>query len=179
MSKAMISVLGLWYSDKTILNDMVLPSQVNRDILVPELLSQCAELEILYPDAGFLRKIVEAWSKASLFKWQKLADTMDLEYDPISNYDRHEEWTNSSESNPGSIFTTAQQGYENSGFVDASRVTASGKDEEDSEHKGRMWGNIGVTTSQQMIESERSVANFNIYQVIINDFKERFCLQIY
>ena len=104
---------------------------------------------------------------------------MDLEYDPISNYDRNEEWTDNTESNPGSMVTVAQQGYENSGFVDASQSRSSGKDTAKGTHKGRAWGNIGVTTSQQMLTQEREVANFNIYQIIIDDFKDRFCLQLY
>lgn len=171
--------MGLYNSNPNILAGMVVPSQVDKKILIPELLAECAELEILYPDPAFFRSIVESWSRTSLYKWQKLADTMDLEYDPISNYDRHEEWTDEGESNPGTIVTTAQQGYENSGFVDAAQSRSSGKDTAKSSHKGRTWGNIGVTTSQQMLTQERSVANFNLYQIIIEDFKNRFCLQIY
>ena len=45
--------------------------------------------------------------------------------------------------------------------------------------KGRAHGNIGVTTSQQMLESERNVANFNIYDYITNQFKQEFCLCLY
>lgn len=43
----------------------------------------------------------------------------------------------------------------------------------------RARGNIGVTTTQQMIESEREVADFNMYDIIINEFKQRFCLLVY
>lgn len=40
-------------------------------------------------------------------------------------------------------------------------------------------GNIGVTTSQQMILAERDLVRFNIYDLIIDDFKQRFCVLIY
>lgn len=40
-------------------------------------------------------------------------------------------------------------------------------------------GNIGVTTTQQMIEAERELVKFNIYDFIIDSFKARFCLLIY
>ena len=40
-------------------------------------------------------------------------------------------------------------------------------------------GNIGVTTTQQMIEAERQLVKFNIYDVIIDSFKQRFCLLLY
>lgn len=46
-------------------------------------------------------------------------------------------------------------------------------------HEQTETGNIGVTTTQQMISAEREIAMFNIIDFIINDFKERFCLLIY
>lgn len=46
-------------------------------------------------------------------------------------------------------------------------------------HKYHGEGNIGVTTTQQMIEAEREVVKFNIYDYIIEEFKQRFCILVY
>lgn len=43
----------------------------------------------------------------------------------------------------------------------------------------RRTGNIGVTTTQKMIEEERSIAEFSIIEYITQSFKERFCLLVY
>ena len=43
----------------------------------------------------------------------------------------------------------------------------------------RARGNIGVTTSQQMIEQERQTALFNIYETIAGEFKKRYCVMVY
>lgn len=40
-------------------------------------------------------------------------------------------------------------------------------------------GNIGVTTTQQMIKEQREVVEFNIIDYIAKSFKRRFCLMIY
>lgn len=40
----------------------------------------------------------------------------------------------------------------------------------DHEHRGHTHGNIGVTTTQQMIEQERAVALFNLYEEIAKIF---------
>lgn len=40
-------------------------------------------------------------------------------------------------------------------------------------------GNIGVTTSQQMLESERELVKFNIYDYIADSFHSEFCLYLY
>lgn len=43
----------------------------------------------------------------------------------------------------------------------------------------RRTGNIGVTTTQQMIREERDVALFNTIEFITNSFKKRFCVMVY
>lgn len=40
-------------------------------------------------------------------------------------------------------------------------------------------GNIGVTSSQELIRQEREIANFSIYERIREIFVENFCMQIY
>ena len=57
-----------------------------------------------------------------------------------------------------------------SGTNEASRETV---------HTERRTGNIGVTMTQQMIEKEREIAVFSIYDVIIESFKENFCVLVY
>ena len=47
------------------------------------------------------------------------------------------------------------------------------------QHELRAHGNIGVTTTQEMIKQERDISRFNIYDFIIEDFKMRFCILIY
>lgn len=54
------------------------------------------------------------------------------------------------------------------------------KDDTEITHTSRIHGNIGVTTSQQMLESELEVApKLNIMNIIIESFKNRFCLLVY
>ena len=53
----------------------------------------------------------------------------------------------------------------------------TGKRELDRE--GSVHGNTGFYTKQKMIEQERHIAEYNVIDVIINSFKNRFCLQVY
>ena len=66
--------------------------------------------------------------------------------------------------------------------LDESGTRAYNEDEgrnETVKRTGHAEGNIGVTTTQQMIEAERDVVKFNIIDYIINDFKRRFCILVY
>lgn len=47
------------------------------------------------------------------------------------------------------------------------------------DREGEKRGNSGFYTKQKMIEQERKIAEYNIIDVIINSFKNRFCLQVY
>ena len=47
------------------------------------------------------------------------------------------------------------------------------------EHELHAHGNIGVTTTQQLIREQRDIERFNLYDIIIEDFKMRFCILIY
>ena len=52
---------------------------------------------------------------------------------------------------------------------------------EDSERSlvTKRTGNIGVTTTQQMIREEREIAQFNTIDYITQSFKKRFCVMVY
>lgn len=47
------------------------------------------------------------------------------------------------------------------------------------EHEARLHGNIGVTTSQQMLQAELDVQRFNLYDNIADLFVEEFCIMVY
>lgn len=51
--------------------------------------------------------------------------------------------------------------------------------EETNVRDGYARGNIGVTTTQAMIEQQRQVVLYNIIDTIVNDFKTRFCVMVY
>ena len=46
-------------------------------------------------------------------------------------------------------------------------------------HKLTRSGNIGVTTSQQMLESERDIALFNFIGIVAHDIIKSICICIY
>ena len=82
----LLSILGLYNHDKTIFDAMVLPDGVDRDIVINNILLECAEFEVIYPSWPAMAFGIEYWSKKELPVWRKLYDTTVLEYDPLTNY---------------------------------------------------------------------------------------------
>lgn len=177
---ATMSLLGLYNWDETILDGLVVPAGVNRETVINNLLRECAELEIIYPQPEALKFFVGEWAKERLPVWTKLESTMHYNYDPISNYDRKEEWTDESSGNTAGTSESQTAGYNSaSADVPESKNTASSSASGTIKRTGHASGNIGVTTTQEMIKQEREISNFDIDHIIINEFKKTFCLLIY
>ena len=330
---ANLSPLGLYNWDNTIFDLMQIPSALDKDTLVDNLLAETAELEVLYPNPIVFKNLVGVWSSKQIDIWERLYATTQYEYNPIENYNRYEtgsdtgtgrtthsgtdtttettthggtdgrteatttggkdtldmsrreggtegktgtinmeqggaetEETTSSVEQGGQdeVVGTDTKGHwvagydsqpsgQNDGLVkqtrdqdDATTTTTYGKTEEgtgsktttfgktedteteetitfgktetnkdettygrtenvqetrtygetinrtsglahgeqvattnDGEHELHAHGNIGVTTTQEMIREQRSIDRFNLYDIIIEDFKMRFCILVY
>ena len=71
------------------------------------------------------------------------------------------------------IGNNVQSGSEN----ESSDTTDGGNIDKELDEKD--YGNIGLTTTQSLISAERDLVKFNIYDLIIDSFKARFCLLLY
>lgn len=204
---ASISILGLYEYDNTIFDGLKLPEGVDKETLISNLVTELSAFEILYPNPDFLKRLIPVWSDKEFPVWNRLYETTLLKYDPLSNYDRTEEWedvgdnsatNNGSTKNIGSSSGSGSNknsvaGFNSSELVESEKAENSGQSNSSSDttitgtsteklkstHRGRVSGNIGVTTSQKMLEEERRVALFNLYDRIIESFKMRFCVLVY
>lgn len=194
--RATISILGLYNLNDEIFDDLTVPAGVDSDLLIENLVTELAELELIYSDFNFMKFMIGVWSRKELPTWERVYKASVKEYDPIENYDRIEEWhdnlnSNSAVNNSMNGNGSTQHdvaGFNSTALVNASKDTntesntgfSSDTSASTGSHTGRIHGNIGVTTSQQMLQSELDIApKLNVYDYIINSFKNRFCLQVY
>lgn len=102
-----ISFIGLANWNENLFQDMYwpdpfLPTTVDGEEVDPvldkqaflfELLSRTAELEVIYPNPDIMKGMIKFWSKTRLPVWNQLWDTTTYDYNPIENYNRYEEGT--------------------------------------------------------------------------------------
>lgn len=183
-----LSIQGLYGWDPSLFDDMRVPEGLVRDTLIDTILVRSSGFEALYPDWGYMRKAIGLWSRSRAKGFDRIAATMDLSYNPIDNFDRHEEWTEDSRgkasSKSGGTSTDNVSAYNEPGdLVKQSQTDIEGKESGDHEdtvhHVGRLRGNIGVTTTQHMITEERDVARFDVYAYVADDFCREFCIMVY
>lgn len=136
------------------------------------------------------------------FKWWKISQAITTNYKPLENYDLDETRTpnltegltrkqnidtnvhqesesgiygfNSSESQP----TATGEGDTHSTGLKANNQIEDTKTNTGTEHLTR-HGNIGVTTSQQMLESEIKLRQYNFIEEVFSDIDSILCLKIY
>lgn len=220
MSSSRLSLIGLYNYDPTIFDNLTLPTGLTKDILTNNILMRGAEFEVLYPDADFIKFSIGAWSAKWQATFQRWVDALAIEYAPLENYNRIEDWSDSdqgteakselgertgsgsgstsgrtnsttkhkvSADDAGDTLTMKDQdelvGADSSSSSTSSNEKSSGASSgeyaKDAEHHGIIHGNIGVTTSQQMLLSELDLGYWNIYEKITDLFLTEFVIPVY
>jgi len=251
MSSAKLTLLG-FNSYFNNMNDdlfkyLTVPTGLTKETLTDNILMRGGEFEVLYSDPDFMQKSIGAWSE----KWQgtmkRWVDALAIDYNPLENYDRFEDWTDENEgsgasssesiSNRGSgrsestssksestdtqtnerdsknppTHTTEKSSFDSSTYQPYTKETDTGKWTQKDEvegtqstgfsaseneninvkdnnssvlnnnavHSGRIHGNIGVTTSQQMLTQELELGYWNVYEKITELFLQEFVIPVY
>lgn len=205
--QAWISILGLYNYDNHIFDTMYCPAGMDKDLLINNILMECAELEILLPDPDVLRQEIGFWSRSQARVWDKLFESTQFVYNPIWNKDGvinetetrdltetpdltdtrdlkttdKGDITNSRSAYNASGFQNQEKDNHNLDYTDTGTIKYTGtrKDTGTITRERTEKGNIGITTTQQMIKEEREVDQFSIYDYIVRSFKERFCIMVY
>lgn len=204
---ASLSIYGLYTYDNSIFANLNVPNGMSKDDLVVQILTECSDFALIYPNFDFMKMLIGVWSNKEQKIWENLYSSENIEYNPIENYDRQESITrvvntNAEGTSNGTALNTSgdngetktgQTAYDSNTFKDTSRVQANSNSNSQSVNSesvknnsrgsetviNHTHGNIGVTTAQQMIEGFREVSKFCTYDYIVQSFKDRFCVQVY
>lgn len=295
MSTMKLTLIGLetylHQNEQSLFDELVLPDGINKEDVTNNILLSAGEFEALYADPYFLRSAIGLWGRKHYRTFDKWITALNLEYNPLENYDRIENWDDASNRNTENTQTldtqdersfdsadtltldttnertldtvnertldtqdeetraisdqttfdkdtttkndvsaydsgayqpsdksvvnedgtvtvdgtgtdtfthsgtdtmantgtdtmsnTGTETTEHSGS-DTTRNTGTinneGGEDTFSEHSGRIHGNVGVTTSQQMLQSELDISRFNLVEQITDLFVTEFCIMVY
>lgn len=196
---AWLSILGMYNYDESVFDGFRTPDNVDKDTTIQTILLECAELELIYPEFETMKNAITLWTNKEFAIWEELQKTREYEYNPIWNKDGTITETESSLFNKdrtgryngtgSGVNTEYVQGFNENDWAGANKSegsnTANATENEESTDTGEIertrieQGNIGVTTTQRMIQEQREVVVFNTMEYILSSFKKRFCLLIY
>lgn len=207
MSSATMTMLGMSNYVPDLFDDLTFPTGIDKETAVDEILLKCGEFEVLYSNPAFLKTAITHWGKKHYRTFKEWVKALAIEFDPLYNYDRFEEYTDdktgSSKASSSSSTTTTSSGstgsqrdvsaYDSATYEPREKETGSSSgsgsgtgtasneasETEKVTHKAHLYGNIGVTTSTQMLEDFLRVERFTIYEEIADMFVSEFCIMIY
>lgn len=263
MSSAKITLIGfhnyMLKNNDNLFKNLIIPETLDKETLINNILLRGGEFESLYGNPYFIQNSIGVWSKKWQRTFEKWVKALSIEYDPLYNYDRTEEYTdtiagtttntgtvtdNGNKTNTGTVkdegkvtnegtvtdsasynnsvtgsVTNTRSAYDSSNWENdnksnsetvtngvssnirtddleqnASNTRTDNLTETNTNtrtdnleqaenrtisHSARLFGNIGVTTSQQMLESELDIAMWNIYEHMTDLFLQEFVLPVY
>lgn len=256
---AKMTLIGLYNYDQTLFNGLTFPDGIDKDIAVNEILMKANEFCVLYTDPDFMKIQIGIWGQKHYRTFDKWIKALAEEFNPLHNYDRHEEFTDGGSKSSSSLTSanysdtrtvdmtaertpnlresstenttvtdgqmfpgtdeTSVSAYDSSSYQPKEKTThdlgtvehttganisntttgrdttnnsgtdstyhsgtladTTGSETTSATHKAHIYGNIGVTTSTQMLEDYLRVERWNIYEQIADIFVDEFCIQIY
>ena len=245
--------------DDDLFINLTVPPGIDRQTLVDNILLRGGEFEVVYSDPDFMQYSIGTWCRKWYRTMQKWIDALNIDYNPLENYDRYEHWqdvtdkdtTTEGSVNSNNIQTLGNTDTRTLDHVDTTNIDSrihddidegddketkvsafdssdyqpsqyeeaghtgdntrteetsniaghagtitddhtgtitddysdghheNGSEDTDSVHDGHVHGNIGVTTSQQMLQQELDIAQWNIYEHITDLFLNEFVIPIY
>ena len=168
-----------YYLEDGLFKNLVLPDGIDKDTLISVIMQECGEMQPTFTNAEFMQDMIGYWSTKWAATFEKWIAAVTAEYDPISNYDRHEEWTDQLYHTVGGSAETKKSSYDSATLTPYDKVETSDSGNSFDTRNGHTYGNIGVTSSQQLLEAEYKVAEWNIYEHIKDLFMQDFCIMIY
>lgn len=199
-----LTLLGLHkYSDGDIWEDLEFPEGIDKETAINEILRQCSEFCLLYPDLDYIKPAITAWGQKWYFTFEKWITVINTEYEPLWNLDVHididDNGSKSGDKSGNTSATTNISGsntHQNAAYdaedfknaekdirSDESGSTGSSSEEwseaDKNAHTEYRRGNQGITQSQQMLLAELDVRTWNIYQHIADIFANEFCITLY
>ena len=200
-----LTLIGLYenYSDSLFAN-LSFPVGIDAETFIDTLLLRYGECPLIYPDFDFMVLAIGAWSRKWHDNFARIFSAFNEEYNPLHNYDRTEEWTekeiedknlnrdteteeNRSGNTESKVSAFNETTYSPSDYSEDSATNNSEGNEKinedntrDTVRKGRIYGNIGVTQSIDMLRNEVEYRSANnAYDIFAEMFYKEFCMYVF
>lgn len=280
MATMRMTMIGAYKYDPEIFSPLDLPSSIDRETAINNILIRCGESPLLYDNPDFIKLMIGTWSRKWKDSFERMLMALEEDYNPLHNFDRYEKYdderhntdsnrtdgelnrttsqnktdtttyndnleskttynstisegtetdeditysgsdttlndvsafneSNYQPSSKNSLTSSNTSGrdmtedkttdhtgndtkldkhtgnnelktVDSQSLKDVNAESKSGRFDEESSHDGHLYGNIGVTTSQQMLQAEIDLrSKVNIYDVIAEMFYKEFCVYVY
>lgn len=175
MAAAQMTLLGLQTALNSVNDDLfsgvILPDGVDLEILKNNILLKGADFEVMYADPFFMKDVFTLISKKWYRTFDKWVKALAIEYAPLENYDRQEDYTDTTDKNittsasrdnggtrtfnntdarTADLTTTSTEdvsAYDSSGYQPSKKTTVEEDGTDTMAHTGTIDDEFGETSS--------------------------------
>lgn len=144
----------------TILDGVIVPEEIDTDILKGEIRLQCGLLRPLYSEPEIMKEAISQWFAARSWTFEHLVNIIKAEYSPIENTDRYDSQTRE--------ISGSESGSETGNTSGSETETGSGSHTKETTNTGNLSASETSTGSGQN-ENTVSAYNAETYQPAVKD----------
>ena len=179
-----MTLIGQYNYHSDLFEYLELPDGITKETFIDTLMAVYGEFPTIYPNPDYMKWYIGLWSRKSQQDLLKISQALLDDYNPLHNYDRYEDITENVENGINTEGTSENQvsAYNATTYQPDNKTITNGETSgtEDRTRTGHMYGNIGVTTSQQMLEAELKLrAESNLYNIVTGLLAKEICIMIY
>lgn len=177
MSSATQTLLGLYQigkaRDKNFFDKLTFPEGIDHDIAVTNILHEAGDYEVIYNDLDLMCNACELFSAKWQRTFEKWLAVMNIDYEPLENYNRLEHWSDStSESSAHSLSSSESTSLSES--MSTSESTSTSVHTSDSTSNSALTDNDISAFNANTLQNDTSAAvNAQTAGTAINDAKSK------
>ena len=201
------TLYGMYNYDPTIFDNITIPDGLNKDTLITEIMAECGENEVLYPNIPLLKHMILSFFDSHSYKYQKLFETMNYNYDPLENYNvthkrtytRTENGTDTTDTTVDNLSngtTTTENevsAYDSASYSPSEKNTQTGESKSEGTQNtsnkhdytitetedSNDYGDNSARSAMYAIQEQRELVDFNLYKIIASDFEDDITIPLY
>ena len=130
---ARITLWGFYqFTDRKLFDNIQLYSEFDKQILVDLIMQQSGELFPFHQQPDYLKRNIENWFARMYEQFKRMYDALYAEYNPLENYDRHEDWSDSESTSISESESTSMSESESTSTSESESISASGSSHDSS-----------------------------------------------
>ena len=158
MSTAKITLIGMYNYDNNLFDPMILPSGIDKNLVVDTIIMHGGEFEILYSNPSIMKRMIGVWSDKWYRTFSEWLKGTKAEWNPVYNYDRFEDISDESKKTSDSKTTADYTDTRTADLTEkrtadlTDKRTAALQDETTTGSSEKV-SNVGTDTTTQAVKS--------------------------
>lgn len=175
-------------------------SVITKEDVINDIIIRHGDAPLYHPNPTLLKFHIQQWANRRRYIWARWYNDIILQYDPRYNYDKYEDIDAKNKGTISENIGTVNSGSDSiTNTLSAENVETWANDTRSTSDYGRktdttdntktdgthvehnhIYGNIGVTTTMQMLESDFALLKkMDLVKIISDEFRDEFCIDVY